>query len=99
MVDILLNLGLCLFMIGFITIITGRKNIINIFCGFELIFLAAILNFINFAHFQKTFSGYSMALFLLVIIAIHAVAILSVAMVYFRKHDTTKIKEINTMRG
>lgn len=98
-IDILLNLSLYLFIIGVVGVAIGRKNLINVVCSIELIFLAAMINFVNFSYFLKEINGYAMSLFLLVVIAVNIIAVLSVTMVYFRKHDTIKIKEIDSLRG
>ena len=93
-----------LFVIGLIIVLT-KNNAIQIIIGIELIFNAAALNFVAFSYFRPhviegmQLSGQVFAIFVIVIAAADACAALAIILSLFRVFKTTRIQNINRLRG
>lgn len=82
-----------------------RRNTIQILMGVELIFNAAALNFVAFAHFTPAFlpalalSGQAVALFVIVLAAAEAAVALALVLSVFRVFKTVRINEVGELKG
>ncbi|MCB1197618.1 MAG: NADH-quinone oxidoreductase subunit NuoK [Phycisphaerales bacterium] len=99
-----LLLSAMLFVIGLIIVLT-KNNAIQIIMGIELIFNAAAINFVAFSCFRPhlldtlQMSGQVIAIFVIVVAAADACAALAIILSLFRVFKTTRIQNINRLKG
>lgn len=84
-------LSFLLFSLSIFSVINNRKNIVIILASLELIFLAAMINFVAFSVFSNNSEGQILAMFLLAVSAIKISIGLGIAVVYFRKRNTLRV--------
>ena len=95
-----LILALLLFAIGFIGVIIS-KNILKVLISAEFLISAVNLNFIAFATFSDNvnLTGYSFALFSVVIGAIELAIALAVFFILYKNKKTVDINEFKELKG
>lgn len=99
-----LMIAAALFAIG-VACIVSRKNIIHMLMGVELIFNAAVLNFVAFDHFVPKvstalhFSGQVFGLFIIVLAAAEAAVALALVLCVNRVFGSVDVGQINKMKG
>ena len=103
----LLNVGLshylvvsaALFALGLLTVAT-RNNAVAILMGIELIFNAAALNFVAFAHYvHGAITGQVFAVFIIVLAAAEAAIALAIVLAIYRHFRVIDATETTTLRG
>ena len=103
----LLNVGLshylvvsaALFALGLLTV-APRNNAVAILMGIELIFNAAALNFVAFAHYvHGAITGQVFAVFIIVLAAAEAAIALAIVLAIYRHFRVIDTTETTTLRG
>lgn len=94
-----LVISLILFVMGLVVMI-GRKNIVAILLGIELILNAAALNFVAYSrYFTNNLDGHVFSLFIIVIAAAEAAVGLAIVIRFFQIKETTHIDEATQLRN
>tara|TARA_B100001250_G_C19717620_1_gene752291 strand:- start:561 stop:872 length:312 start_codon:yes stop_codon:yes gene_type:complete len=94
-----LSLAAIIFTIGVGGIFLNRKNIIVILMSIELILLAVNINLVSFSIFINDISGQIFTLFILTVAAAEAAIGLAIIVVYYRNSGTTRVEEIDKLKG
>tara|TARA_Y100000590_G_scaffold144053_1_gene165601 strand:+ start:3720 stop:4031 length:312 start_codon:yes stop_codon:yes gene_type:complete len=94
-----LTLAAIIFTIGVAGIFLNRKNIIVILMSIELILLAVNINLVSFSIFINDISGQIFTLFILTVAAAEAAIGLAIIVVYYRNSGTTRVEEIDQLKG
>ena len=94
-----LTLGATIFTIGLIGIFLNRKNVIVLLMSIELILLAVNINLVSFSIFINDLGGQIFTLFILTVAAAEAAIGLAIIVVYFRNSGTTRVEEIEKLKG
>ena len=94
-----LVISLILFVAGIVVMI-GRKNIVAILLGIELVLNAAALNFVAYSRFAtNNLDGHIFSLFIIVIAAAEAAVGLAIVIRFFQIKETTHIDEATQLRN
>ena len=100
-----LIVSILLFGIGLFVCI-GKKNIISIVMGIELLLNAVNLAAISFSRYGSEFesqsdalSGHIFVIFILTVAAAEAAIGLAIIVVYFRNSGTIRVEEIDKLKG
>lgn len=88
-----------LFGLGMAGIIINRKNMIVSLMSIELILLAVNTNFIAFSYFLGNVIGQVFVFFVLTVAASEAAIGLAILVVFYRKHHTIEVSELNALKG
>jgi NADH-quinone oxidoreductase subunit K len=91
-------LSFIVFSIGVFSLIINRKNIIMNLIAFEIMILAAGINFISAAKFYNTSSGHVFVMFALSIAACEVAVGLSFLVLYFKTNGSIDINNINKLK-
>jgi NADH-quinone oxidoreductase subunit K len=94
-----LALAAVLFGLGIAGIILNRKNLIVVLMSIELILLAVNTNFIAFSHFLGNSVGQIFVFFVLTVAAAEAAIGLAILVVYYRKHATIEVQDLDDLKG
>jgi NADH-quinone oxidoreductase subunit K len=87
-----------LFVIGLYTVAT-RRNLVAVLMGVELIFNAAALNFVAFAHWvEGAVGGQVFALFVIVIAATEAAVALAIVLAVWRNFRSIDVDQTTELR-
>ena len=89
---VLSRLILC---IGFLGIIVNYKSIISVLVSLELMLLSVNINFIAFSRFHNDFTGQVFSIFIIAVSAAEAAIGLSLLLVYYKKHSSIALDDIN----
>lgn len=94
-----LIISLILFVVGLLVMI-GRKNIVAILLGIELILNAAALNFVAYSRYvTNNLDGHVFSLFIIVIAAAEAAVGLAIVIRFYQIKETTHIDEATQLRN
>ena len=88
-----------LFTVGVLGIFLNRKNVIIIMMSIELILLAVNINFVAFSSFLGDLVGQVLALFVLTVAAAEAAIGLAILVIFFRRHGSIAVDDVNRMHG
>ena len=94
-----LILGAILFGLSIAGIIINRNNLILLLMCIELMLLAVNTNFIAFSHFLGDNIGEVFVFFILTVAAAEAAIGLAILMVLFRKRQSVRVDELDTLKG
>ena len=94
-----LMLAALLFGLGVAGIILNRKNLIVLLMSVELILLAVNTNFIAFSYFLQNAVGEVFVFFILTVAAAEAAIGLAILLVFYRKHGTIEVQNLDALRG
>ena len=92
-----LFLGLALFIIGVIGVVT-RRNVIVILMSIELILNAVNINLVAFSNQLQNTIGQVFAIFVIAVAAAEAAVGLGIILAFYRNKETVNIDEMNLMR-
>ncbi len=93
-----LFLSFVLFLTG-LMLVLGRKSIIFVLIGLELILNAAALNFVAYSRFvTEKLDGHLFALFIIVIAAAEAAVALALAIRFYQLKETTHLDELSELK-
>jgi NADH:ubiquinone oxidoreductase subunit K len=95
-----LLLGAVLFVCGAVCMAT-KRNAIGILMGVELVLNGATINFVAFAHFNRTFEmeGQVFALFVIVLAAAEAAVALAIVLNFYNNHTTVDVDTAEELKG
>ncbi|MBI4860576.1 MAG: NADH-quinone oxidoreductase subunit NuoK [Candidatus Riflebacteria bacterium] len=93
-----LSLSAILFTIGTIGVL-ARRNVLVVLMSVELILNAANLAFVGFGRLRGGPEAAAIVLFVIVVAAIEAAVGLAIVVALFRGRGTTRLDEINLLRG
>jgi len=83
-----------------VMVVIGRKNVIAIMLGIELIMNAAGLNFVAYTRFANdNLDGHVMSLFIIIIAAAEAAVGLAIAIRFFQIKDSIHIDDATQLQG
>ena len=88
-----------LFTIGVFGIFVNRRNIIVILMAIELILLAVNINLVAFSVYLHDVVGQIFAMFVLTVAAAEAAIGLAILVIFFRRHGSIAVDDVNRMRG
>jgi NADH-quinone oxidoreductase subunit K len=88
-----------LFGLGMAGIILNRKNLITLLMSIELILLAVNTNFIAFSYFLGNYIGQVFVFFVLTVAAAEAAIGLAILVVFYRKHSTIEVQNLDALKG
>ena len=94
-----LTLASIIFVIGIIGVFLNRKNIIIILMSIELILLAVNINLVSFSIYLQNITGQVFTMFILTVAAAEAAIGLAIIVVYYRNSGTTRVEEIDKLKG
>src|SRR3990167_2607434 len=94
-----LMLAALLFGLGVAGIILNRKNLIVLLMSVELILLAVNTNFIAFSYFLQNAVWEVFVFFILTVAAAEAAIGLAILLVFYRKHGTIEVQNLDALRG
>ena len=90
-------LSAMLFTLGIVGVLI-RRNLIIILLSIELMFNAANINFVAFAHYFQNVDGQVFVFFVLTIAAAEVAIGLAIIIALFRGRATVNVDEINLMK-
>jgi NADH:ubiquinone oxidoreductase subunit K len=95
-----LLVGALLFVCGALCMAT-KRNAIGILMGVELVLNGATVNFVAFAHFNRTFEieGQIFALFVIVLAAAEAAVALAIVLNFYNNHTTVDVDTAEELKG
>ena len=95
-----LLLGALLFVCGAVCMAT-KRNAIGVLMGVELVLNGATINFVAFAHFNRTFDieGQVFALFVIVLAAAEAAVALAIVLNFYNNHLTVDVDTAEELKG
>ncbi|PAF44287.1 NADH-quinone oxidoreductase subunit NuoK [Helicobacter sp. 11S02596-1] len=76
-----------------------RKNILMLFFSTEIMLNAINIGFVAIGHFIGDMTGQMFALFIIAIAASEVAVGLGLVIMWFKKHKTLDIDNLNTMKG
>lgn len=94
-----LTLAAFLFGLGIAGVILNRKNIVVLLMSIELILLAVNTNFVAFSYFLGNLTGQVFVFFVLTVAAAEAAIGLAILVVWYRKHHTIEVQDLNALKG
>lgn len=94
-----LILGAILFGLSVAGIIINRNNLILLLMCIELMLLAVNTNFIAFSHFLGDNIGEVFVFFILTVAAAEAAIGLAILMVLYRKRQSIRVDELDSLKG
>ena len=94
-----LILGAILFGLSIAGIIINRNNLILLLMCIELMLLAVNTNFIAFSHFLGDNIGEVFVFFILTVAAAEAAIGLAILMVLYRKRQSIRVDELDSLKG
>ncbi|OIO39059.1 MAG: NADH-quinone oxidoreductase subunit K [Candidatus Omnitrophica bacterium CG1_02_49_16] len=92
-----LTVSAILFSLGLFGIFT-KKNILMVLLSIELVLNAANLSFVAFSSFLGDLSGQVVVFFTMIVAAAEVTVGLAIAVLLFRKKETTGTDELNTLK-
>jgi NADH-quinone oxidoreductase subunit K len=95
-----LLLGAFLFVCGAVCMAT-KRNAVGVLMGVELVLNGATVNFVAFAHFNRTFmiEGQIFALFVIVLAAAEAAVALAIVLNFYNNHMTVDVDTAEELKG
>lgn len=96
--DWYLMLSAVVFMIGVFGFLT-RRNVIIMFISIELMLNAVNISLIAFSHYLQDMRGQILVFFIIAVAAAEAVIGLALIIALFKNKPTTKIDELNILKG
>ena len=94
-----LVVGAILFVLGVLGIFLNRKNVIVILMAVELILLSVNINLVAFSAFMGDLVGQIFAMMVLTVAAGEAAVGLAILVIYYRRHGTIAVDDVNRMKG
>ena len=94
-----LVLAAILFTVAIMGIFLNRRNLIALLMSIELMLLAVNLNFVAFSHYLGDAAGQVFAFFILVIAASETAVGLGIIVVLFRRTQSIRVDELDSMKG
>lgn len=88
-----------LFGLGIAGILLNRKNVIVLLMSIELILLAVNTNFIAFSYFLHQVTGQIFVFFIMTVAAAEAAIGLAILVVYYRRHQSIEVQDLNDLKG
>lgn len=88
-----------LFGLGVAGILLNRKNVIVLLMSIELILLAVNTNFIAFSYFLHQVTGQIFVFFIMTVAAAEAAIGLAILVVYYRRHQSIEVQDLNDLKG
>ena len=95
-----LTVGAILFAIG-VFLVLGKRNVVGILMGVELMLNAVNLTLVAFARFVESarpIDGQVFALFVIAVAAAEAAVALALVMTVYRQRDTVDIDRMNLLK-
>lgn len=89
----------CVFGLGCMGLLKGRKSMITMLMALELMLLAINLNMVAFSAFHKDMGGQIFTFFILTVAAAEAAIGLAILVVYYRHRGSINIEDMSTLRG
>lgn len=86
------------FTLGVAGIFLNRRNIIVILMSIELILLAANIAFVAFSRFLYSVEGEIFTLFILTVAAAEASIGLAILVIFFRKHLSISVEQMQELK-
>jgi len=96
--NFVLILSFALFMLGCISLFINKKNLILVLVAFEIILLAAGINFVGFSYIFNDPFGQIIALFVLAVAACEVAVGLALLSVHFKSTGTIEIEELSNIK-
>ena len=90
-------LSVILFAIGVVGVLI-RRNLVIILLSIELIFNAANINFVAFAHYFQVITGQVFVFFVLTVVAAEVAVGLAIIIALYRGRATLNVEEFNLMK-
>ena len=79
--------------------ITGRKNLIGVLIGIELVFISASINFVAFSKYiAMDLSGQMFALFIFIVSVCETVVALAILLRMYQQKATVQIEETEDLK-
>src|SRR5205807_9806566 len=94
-----LTVAAILFTIGMLGIFLNRRNVILMLMAIELILLAVNINLVAFSAYLGDLTGQVLAMFVLTVAAAEAAIGLAILVIFFRRHGSIAVDDVNRMRG
>ena len=94
----ILFLSICIFFIGVWGVLINRRNIILLLMSFEIMYLAANLNFAFYSFFFNDILGIIFILYILTIVGAESCVGLSIISVYYAIHKDVSINTMVVLR-
>ena len=94
-----LTLSSVLFLIGLMGVVLNRRNIIILLMAIELMLLAAVMNFIAFAHYGHDLAGQVVAMVVLTVAAAESAIGLAILVVAYRQRHSIAVDDLTEMKG
>ncbi len=95
-----LLLGALLFVCGIVCMAT-KRNAVGVLMGVELVLNGATVNFVAFAHFNRTFEleGQIFGLFIIVLAAAEAAVALAIVLNFYNNHESVDVDTAEELKG
>jgi NADH-quinone oxidoreductase subunit K len=92
-----LVLSSIVFMLGVVGVLI-RRNIIIILLSIELMFNAANINFVAFAHYLQSINGQVFVFFVMTVAAAEVAIGLAIIIAVYRHREIVNVEQINLMK-
>ena len=97
-VGFVLSVSFVLFLLGCVSLVVNKKNLIFVLIAFEIILLAAGINFVTFSHVFNDIEGQIVALFVLAVAACEVGVGLALLTVHFKATGTIEIDDLSNIK-
>ena len=98
-INYILNITICLFLIGTLGLVLNRKNVLITIMSIELMLLSVNLNFIIFSIYLDDLIGYVFVLFILTIAATESAIGLAILSIYYKLKQTIQMDIVKTIKN
>lgn len=94
-----LMIGAILFVLGITGVIINRKSLIIMLMCIEIMLLGVNTNFIAFAQYLEVRSGELFVFFVLAVAAAESAIGLAILVLFYRRHGSLNVDDINILKG
>lgn len=98
-INYILNINICLFLIGTLGLILNRKNVLITIMSIEIMLLSVNLNFIIFSIYLDDVLGYVFVLFILTIAATESAIGLAILSIFYKLKQTIQMDKIKISKN